>query len=40
MGSTVVIFLILAFATGEWVFFALGFLGLAAALVPLLDRRQ
>lgn len=39
MGATIVIFLILAFATGEWVFLALGVFGLLAGLVPLLDRR-
>ncbi len=40
MGVTIVIFLIMAYVTGEWVFLILGFFGLAAGLVPLLDRRQ
>ena len=40
MGVTIVIFIILAFATGEWVFLVLGLFGLAAGLVPILDRRN
>lgn len=39
MGTTIIIFIVLAWATGEWVFLVLGFFGLAAGLVPLLDRR-
>ena len=40
MGTTIIIFLVLALATGEWVFVFLGLFGLAAGLVPILDRRN
>ncbi len=40
MATTIVIFLILALVTGEWVFVFLGLFGLAAGLVPLLDSRK
>jgi len=40
MGTTIIIFLVLALATGEWVFVFLGLFGLAAGLVPILDRRD
>lgn len=40
MGATIVIFIVLAVATGEWVFLALGIFGLLAGLVPILDRRR
>jgi len=40
MGTTIIIFLVLALVTGEWVFVILGLFGLAAGLVPILDRRD
>ena len=40
MGATAIIFIVLAVATGEWVFLALGIIGMLAGLVPILDRRQ
>ena len=40
MGATAIIFIILAVATGEWVFLALGIIGMLAGLVPILDRRN
>ena len=39
MGSLVVILLIAAFLTGEWVFLILGLFGLAAGVVPFLSKR-
>lgn len=39
MGSLIVIFLVAAFLTGEWVFVVLGVFGFAAGLVPFLDRK-
>ena len=38
MATTAVIFIILAVATREWVFLALGIFGIAAGAVPLFSR--
>lgn len=40
MGATAAIFIILAFATGEWVFLGLGIFGILVGLVPVLDNRR
>jgi len=38
VGTTAAVFIILAFVSGEWVFLALGVIGLLVGIVPLLDR--